>query len=35
MDENYALEADEVEAGYILTCQSRPTSDTVAVDLDA
>jgi len=34
MDENYALEADEVEAGYILTCQSRPTSDTVAVDFD-
>lgn len=35
MDENYALEADEVAAGYILTCQSRPTSDEIAVDFDA
>ncbi|MDN6658254.1 MAG: 2Fe-2S iron-sulfur cluster-binding protein, partial [Acidipropionibacterium jensenii] len=35
MDENYALEKDEVDAGYILTCQSRPTSDEVAVDFDA
>ena len=24
MDNNYALEADELEAGYILTCQSHP-----------
>lgn len=35
MDENYALEADEVEAGYVLTCQTRPTSDTMTVDFDA
>lgn len=35
MDENYALEPDEVEKGYILTCQSRPTSDSVLVDYDA
>jgi len=35
MDENYALEADEVEAGYVLTCQTRPTSDTLTVDFDA
>ncbi|OMH29326.1 phenylacetic acid degradation protein [Tersicoccus phoenicis] len=35
MDENYALEADEVERGYVLTCQSRPTSDAVTVDYDA
>jgi ring-1,2-phenylacetyl-CoA epoxidase subunit PaaE len=35
MDENFALEPDEVEAGYILTCQSRPTSDAVEVDFDA
>ncbi|MFW0170074.1 1,2-phenylacetyl-CoA epoxidase subunit PaaE [Rothia sp. P4278] len=35
MDENYALEKDEVDAGYILTCQSRPCSDAVSVDFDA
>ena len=35
MDENYALEPDEVEKGYVLTCQSRPTSDSVLVDYDA
>jgi len=35
MAENYALEPDEIEAGYVLTCQSHPTSDKVAVDFDA
>lgn len=35
MDENYALETDEVDAGYVLTCQTRPTSDTLTVDYDA
>lgn len=35
MTENYALEADEVERGYVLTCQSRPTTDKVSVDFDA
>jgi ring-1,2-phenylacetyl-CoA epoxidase subunit PaaE len=34
MDQNYALEEDEVEQGYILTCQSHPTSDCVSVDFD-
>lgn len=34
MRENYALEPDEIAAGYVLTCQSRPTSDRVAVDYD-
>ena len=34
MDENYALEADEVEAGYVLTCQTRPTSEKLTVDYD-
>jgi ring-1,2-phenylacetyl-CoA epoxidase subunit PaaE len=34
MDENYALEPDEVEKGYVLTCQSRPTTDAVTVDYD-
>ena len=34
MDKNYALVAEEVDAGYILTCQSHPRSDTVEVDFD-
>jgi ring-1,2-phenylacetyl-CoA epoxidase subunit PaaE len=35
MDANYALEPDELEAGYILTCQAHPRSDKVTVDFDA
>jgi ring-1,2-phenylacetyl-CoA epoxidase subunit PaaE len=35
MEENYALEPDELEKGYVLTCQSRPTSREVTVDYDA
>ncbi len=35
MTENYALEPDELEAGYVLTCQSHPTTDAVLVDYDA
>jgi ring-1,2-phenylacetyl-CoA epoxidase subunit PaaE len=35
MDQNWALEPDEVERGYVLTCQSHPTSDTVSLDYDA
>jgi ring-1,2-phenylacetyl-CoA epoxidase subunit PaaE len=35
MDTNYALEPDEVERGYVLTCQSHPTSDRVVLDYDA
>ncbi len=34
MDVNYALEPEEVEAGYILTCQSHPRTDKVVVDFD-
>jgi ring-1,2-phenylacetyl-CoA epoxidase subunit PaaE len=35
MDQNYALEADELAAGYILTCQSHPRSEKVVVDYDS
>jgi ring-1,2-phenylacetyl-CoA epoxidase subunit PaaE len=35
METNWALEPDEVERGYVLTCQSHPTSDTVVLDYDA
>src|SRR4029453_12832410 len=31
MARNYALEPDEIAAGYVLTCQSSPTTDTVTV----
>jgi ring-1,2-phenylacetyl-CoA epoxidase subunit PaaE len=35
MRRNYALEPGEVDAGYVLTCQSLPVSDAVTVDFDA
>ena len=35
MQRNYALEPQEVEAGYVLTCQSLPLTDAVTVDYDA
>ena len=35
MDVNYALEPDEVERGYVLTCQSHPTAERVVLDYDA
>lgn len=34
MTENYALEPDEIERGYVLTCQSHPTTEKVVVDYD-
>ncbi|WP_104081589.1 1,2-phenylacetyl-CoA epoxidase subunit PaaE [Cryobacterium sp. Y11] len=34
MTENYALEPEELARGYVLTCQSHPTTDTVVVDYD-
>lgn len=34
MDINHALEADELAAGYILTCQSHPVTERVVVDFD-
>ena len=35
MRRNYALEPAEVEAGFVLTCQSHPLGDAVTVDYDA
>ncbi len=35
MDVNYALTEKEVQDGYILTCQSHPTTPTMTVDYDA
>jgi len=34
MELNYSLEPWELKAGFILTCQARPTSDKVVVDYD-
>ena len=34
MENNYALEPDELEKGFILTCQSHPRSEKVTVDFD-
>ncbi|MEY9851490.1 ring-1,2-phenylacetyl-CoA epoxidase subunit PaaE [Leifsonia sp. EB41] len=34
MTENYALEPEELERGYVLTCQSHPLTEKVAVDYD-
>jgi ring-1,2-phenylacetyl-CoA epoxidase subunit PaaE len=35
MEVNYALEAEELEAGFILTCQSHPRSERIVVDFDS
>ncbi len=34
MDHSYALEPDEIADGFVLTCQSHPTSDRVVLDFD-
>jgi ring-1,2-phenylacetyl-CoA epoxidase subunit PaaE len=34
MTVNYALEEEEIEDGYILTCQSHPRSEKVMIDFD-
>jgi len=35
MEVNYGLEPDEVNAGFILTCQSHPKTEKVVIDFDA
>ncbi len=35
MRRNFALEEPELAAGYVLTCQSIPASDTLTVDYDS
>jgi ring-1,2-phenylacetyl-CoA epoxidase subunit PaaE len=34
MENNYALEPEELAAGFILTCQSHPRSEKVIIDFD-
>ncbi|WP_174887237.1 1,2-phenylacetyl-CoA epoxidase subunit PaaE [Streptomyces abyssomicinicus] len=35
MRRNYALETAEIEAGYVLTCQTYPVSEALTVDFDS
>jgi ring-1,2-phenylacetyl-CoA epoxidase subunit PaaE len=35
MDNNYALEPEELEKGFILTCQSHPRTEKLIIDFDA
>jgi ring-1,2-phenylacetyl-CoA epoxidase subunit PaaE len=34
MDQNYALAEEELEEGFILTCQAHPASDKLVIDFD-
>ncbi len=34
MDVNYGLEQEEIEHGFVLTCQSHPTTEKVVIDFD-
>jgi ring-1,2-phenylacetyl-CoA epoxidase subunit PaaE len=34
MDRNFALEPDEVQAGFVLSCQAHPLTDKVVVSFD-
>ncbi|MDO5625397.1 MAG: 1,2-phenylacetyl-CoA epoxidase subunit PaaE [Pseudomonadota bacterium] len=34
MDKNFTLEADEMAQGFVLSCQARPTSNTLRVSYD-
>jgi ring-1,2-phenylacetyl-CoA epoxidase subunit PaaE len=35
MDANYALEPEEVEAGFVLACQSHPLTNKIVLDFDS
>jgi ring-1,2-phenylacetyl-CoA epoxidase subunit PaaE len=35
MDVNWGLEPEEVEKGFILTCQSHPKTERIKVDFDS
>jgi ring-1,2-phenylacetyl-CoA epoxidase subunit PaaE len=35
MDQNFSLEPWEAQAGFVLTCQFRPSTDQIAIDFDA
>lgn len=35
MDHNYALVADDLAAGFVLTCQAHPVSDRLVIDYDS
>lgn len=34
MDHNYALVADDLDAGFVLTCQAHPVTDHLVIDYD-
>lgn len=34
MDVNYALEQEEIDRGFVLTCQSHPRTEKVVIDFD-
>ncbi len=34
MDRNFALDASEVAAGFVLTCQSHPLTERVVLSYD-
>ena len=34
MDMNYSLSEDDVDEGFVLTCQAHPTSDSIYIDYD-
>jgi ring-1,2-phenylacetyl-CoA epoxidase subunit PaaE len=34
MRRNFALEDEEIDAGFVLTCQTLPVSERVTVDFD-